>query len=43
MQKISKKEFRKFKDAEYFKKEKLAPHNIVFAVKDEDLDQVHNW
>jgi aldehyde:ferredoxin oxidoreductase len=28
---------------EYFKKEKLAPHNIVFAVKDEDLDQVHNW
>jgi aldehyde:ferredoxin oxidoreductase len=28
---------------EYFKKEKLAPHNIAFTVKDEDLDQVHNW
>jgi aldehyde:ferredoxin oxidoreductase len=28
---------------EYFKKEKLSPHNITFAVKDEDLDQVHNW
>jgi aldehyde:ferredoxin oxidoreductase len=28
---------------EYFKKEKLPPHNITFAVKDEDLDQVHNW
>jgi aldehyde:ferredoxin oxidoreductase len=27
----------------YFKKEKLAPHNITFAVEDEDLDQVHNW
>ncbi len=28
---------------EYFKKEKLAPHNIAFAVEDADLDQVHNW
>ncbi len=28
---------------EYFKKEDLAPHNIVFQVKDEDIDQVFNW
>jgi aldehyde:ferredoxin oxidoreductase len=28
---------------EYFKKEKLPPHNITFEVTDEDLDQVHNW
>jgi aldehyde:ferredoxin oxidoreductase len=28
---------------EYFKKEKLPPHNVTFSVKDEDLDQVHNW
>ena len=28
---------------EYFKKEKLPPHNITFQVKDEDLDQVFNW
>jgi aldehyde:ferredoxin oxidoreductase len=28
---------------DYFKKEKLAPHNIVFQVKDEDLDEVFNW
>lgn len=28
---------------EYFKKEPLPPHNITFQVKDEDLDQVHNW
>jgi aldehyde:ferredoxin oxidoreductase len=28
---------------EYFKKEALPPHNVTFQVKDEDLDQVHNW
>jgi aldehyde:ferredoxin oxidoreductase len=28
---------------EYFKKESLAPHNVIFQVKDEDLDQVFNW
>jgi aldehyde:ferredoxin oxidoreductase len=28
---------------EYMRKEKLAPHNIVFEVSDEDLDQVHNF
>jgi aldehyde:ferredoxin oxidoreductase len=28
---------------EYFKKESLAPHNVTFQVKDEDLDQVFNW
>jgi aldehyde:ferredoxin oxidoreductase len=28
---------------EYFKKEKLPPHDITFEVKDEDLDQVFNW
>ena len=28
---------------EYFKKEKLAPHNVVFDVEDKDLDQVFNW
>jgi len=28
---------------EYFKKEKLAPHNITFEVTDEELDQVFNW
>jgi aldehyde:ferredoxin oxidoreductase len=28
---------------DYFKKEKLAPHNITFEVKDEDLDEVFNW
>jgi len=27
----------------YFKSEKFAPHNVVFAVKDEDLDKVFNW
>ncbi len=27
----------------YFSTEKLAPHNVVFTVKDEDLDQVFNW
>jgi aldehyde:ferredoxin oxidoreductase len=27
----------------YFKREPLAPHNVVFAVKDEELDQVFNW
>ena len=28
---------------EYFKKEKLPPHDITFLVEDEDLDQVFNW
>jgi aldehyde:ferredoxin oxidoreductase len=28
---------------DFFKKEKLPPHNITFQVKDEDLDQVFNW
>ncbi len=28
---------------EYFKKEKLPPHNITFQVKDEELDQLFNW
>jgi len=28
---------------DYMLKEKLAPHNIVFEVSDEDLDQVHNF
>ncbi|MGD9190641.1 MAG: aldehyde ferredoxin oxidoreductase C-terminal domain-containing protein [Desulfobacterales bacterium] len=28
---------------EYFKKEKLPPHDITFLVTDEDLDQVHNY
>ncbi len=28
---------------DYFKKEKLPPHDIVFQVSDEDLDQVHNY
>ena len=28
---------------DYFKKEKLAPHNITFQVSDEELDQVHNY
>jgi aldehyde:ferredoxin oxidoreductase len=28
---------------DYFKNEKLPPHNVVFTVKDEDLDQVFNW
>jgi len=27
----------------YFKKETIAPHNVVFQVKDEELDQVFNW
>ncbi len=27
----------------YFKKEALPPHNVTFAVSDEDLDQVFNW
>ena len=27
----------------YFKTEKLAPHNVTFGVKDEDLDKVFNW
>ncbi len=28
---------------EYFKKEKLPPHNVTFQVTDEDLDRVYNW
>ena len=28
---------------EFFKKETLAPHNVTFQVKDEELDQVFNW
>ncbi|MBA4394004.1 MAG: aldehyde ferredoxin oxidoreductase, partial [Desulfobacca sp.] len=28
---------------DFFKKEALAPHNVTFQVKDEDLDQVFNW
>ena len=28
---------------EYFKKEKLPPHDITFLVGDEELDQVFNW
>jgi aldehyde:ferredoxin oxidoreductase len=28
---------------EYFKREPVAPHNVTFQVKDEDLDKVFNW
>jgi aldehyde:ferredoxin oxidoreductase len=28
---------------DFFKKEKLAPHQVTFQVKDEELDQVFNW
>ncbi|MGD8990689.1 MAG: aldehyde ferredoxin oxidoreductase C-terminal domain-containing protein [Desulfobacterales bacterium] len=28
---------------DYFKKEKLPPHDITFEVKDEELDEVFNW
>ncbi len=28
---------------DYFKKEKLPPHNVTFMVKDSELDQVFNW
>ena len=28
---------------EYFKKEPLPPHNVTFAVTDEELDQVHKY
>ena len=28
---------------EYFKKELLPPHNVVFQVSDEELDRVYNW
>ncbi len=28
---------------EYFKKEKLPPHDVVFEVTDKELDQVFNW
>src|SRR5512139_1787133 len=27
----------------YFTTEKFAPHNVTFAVKDEDLDKLFNW
>ncbi len=27
----------------YFKREAVAPHNVTFQVKDEDLDRVFNW
>jgi aldehyde:ferredoxin oxidoreductase len=27
----------------YFKREAIAPHNVTFQVKDEDLDKVFNW
>jgi aldehyde:ferredoxin oxidoreductase len=27
----------------FMKKEPLPPHNILFQVKDEDLDKVFNW
>ena len=28
---------------DFFKKEPLAPHNLTFTVKDEDLDTLFNW
>ncbi|HMK65032.1 MAG TPA: aldehyde ferredoxin oxidoreductase C-terminal domain-containing protein [Thermodesulfobacteriota bacterium] len=28
---------------DYFKNEKLAPHNVTFGVTDEELDQLFNW
>jgi aldehyde:ferredoxin oxidoreductase len=28
---------------DYFKNEALAPHNVTFGVKDEELDTVFNW
>jgi aldehyde:ferredoxin oxidoreductase len=28
---------------DFFKTEALPPHNVIFEVKDEDLDQVYNW
>jgi aldehyde:ferredoxin oxidoreductase len=28
---------------EFFQNEPLAPHNVTFDVKDEDLDKVFNW
>jgi aldehyde:ferredoxin oxidoreductase len=28
---------------DFFKTEPLPPHNVTFAVRDEDLDQVFNW
>jgi aldehyde:ferredoxin oxidoreductase len=28
---------------DYFKKQALAPHNVTFQVKDEELDEVFNW
>jgi aldehyde:ferredoxin oxidoreductase len=28
---------------DFFKNEPLPPHNTIFEVKDDDLDQVYNW
>jgi aldehyde:ferredoxin oxidoreductase len=28
---------------DYFKTQPIAPHNVTFMVKDEDLDKVYNW
>jgi aldehyde:ferredoxin oxidoreductase len=28
---------------EFFKSDPLSPHQVVFDVKDEELDQVFNW
>ena len=28
---------------DFFKNERLRPHNVTFEVKDEDLDQLYNW
>jgi len=28
---------------DFFKAEVLPPHNVIFEVTDEDLDQVYNW
>jgi len=28
---------------DYFKKEKFAPHDVIFEVTDEELDQIFNW
>jgi aldehyde:ferredoxin oxidoreductase len=27
----------------YFKREAVAPHNVTFQIKDEDLDKVFDW
>jgi aldehyde:ferredoxin oxidoreductase len=28
---------------DFFKKERLSPHDVVFDVSDEELDSVFNW